>query len=532
MGHLLADAAGAGDPVRAEPGGHEEPANLALAEDELVVRRERLGAVDHPGHAGVLDRRDARDRAPHDRLEARPVRIEQAVVEVSRDAVERPGHRVALVAAHAQPADLLAEVAQPIRVAHRRQVGHGALDRVREQVLVGHRDDRDGYARHPPDLRREHPAGVDDDLGLDRLALAALGPRPRRRVTRPRATLMPTTRVCWRIVAPRERAPAASACASPDGSSQPSVGSQTAPRTPSSDISGNFACASSGVISSSGSPNVFAQPAWRWSSSNRSFEDASRSEPTSCHDTSTPVSAVSRRYSVGAVHHHPGQGRGRPELADEPRGMERRARGELRPVDEDDVPPAELHQVVGDRRPADATADDHCPRVLHGCERIGSQRPPAGRYAPADGRRHAAREGARVGPDQAGAPADRRGPDELELPASGQGDKQFFLRLPGPSTELLAVDRANELHNTRAAARPGSDRRSSSTTRRPAGSLLEWLPGRTMSNDAFQAPGMPARIAEALRRLHAGPRFRDDFNMFRLTEYYLRVVDERSHPHP
>ncbi len=24
------------------------------------------------------------------------------------------------------------------------------------------------------------------------------------------------------------------------------------------------------------------------------------------------------------------------------------------------------------------------------------------------------------------------------------------------------------------------------------------------------------------------PRFRDDFNMFRLTDYYLRVVDERS----
>src|SRR5687768_9767449 len=30
-----------------------------------------------------------------------------------------------------------------------------------------------------------------------------------------------------------------------------------------------------------------------------------------------------------------------------------------------------------------------------------------------------------------------------------------FVRLPGPSTELLAVDRANELHNTRAAATAG-----------------------------------------------------------------------------
>ena len=39
---------------------------------------------------------------------------------------------------------------------------------------------------------------------------------------------------------------------------------------------------------------------------------------------------------------------------------------------------------------------------------------------------------------------------------------------------------------------------------------------------------MPTRIAETLRRLHAGPRFRDDFDMFRLAERYLALVDERD----
>ena len=62
--------------------------------------------------------------------------------------------------------------------------------------------------------------------------------------------------------------------------------------------------------------------------------------------------------------------------------------------------------------------------------------------------------------------------------------------------------------------------------------VLEWLAGRTMSNEAFGAPGMPTRIAETLRRLHAGPRFRDDFDMFRLAERYLarrrRARDRRS----
>ena len=34
---------------------------------------------------------------------------------------------------------------------------------------------------------------------------------------------------------------------------------------------------------------------------------------------------------------------------------------------------------------------------------------------------------------------------------------------------------------------------------------------------------MPERIAQSLKRLHDGPRFLTDFNMFRLTEFYLDI---------
>ena len=61
----------------------------------------------------------------------------------------------------------------------------------------------------------------------------------------------------------------------------PSVGSQAAPSTPSVDISGNISFASSAEISSSGSPKVFAQPAWRRVSSQRSGVHASRMPPHS-----------------------------------------------------------------------------------------------------------------------------------------------------------------------------------------------------------------------------------------------------------
>jgi len=103
-----------------------------------------------------------------------------------------------------------------------------------------------------------------------------------------------------------------------------------------------------------------------------------------------------------------------------------------------------------------------------------------------------------------------------------------FVRIPGSATELLAVDRGNELHNTRAAAEAGVAPRVVHAIPDWDVFVLEWVDGRTMSNEAFAAPGMPTRIADALRRLHAGPRFRDDFDMFRLAERYLALVDERA----
>ena len=104
----------------------------------------------------------------------------------------------------------------------------------------------------------------------------------------------------------------------------------------------------------------------------------------------------------------------------------------------------------------------------------------------------------------------------------------FFVRIPGADTELLAVDRGNEIHNTVAAATAGVAPRVVATLPQWDVFALEWLDARTMSNEGLRASGMPERIAAALRQLHAGPRFRDDFDMFRVAERYLALVDERS----
>jgi thiamine kinase-like enzyme len=104
----------------------------------------------------------------------------------------------------------------------------------------------------------------------------------------------------------------------------------------------------------------------------------------------------------------------------------------------------------------------------------------------------------------------------------------YFVRIPGASTELLAVDRKNEYHNTRAAAEAGVGPRVIHYLPEHDVMVLEFIPGRTMSNESLQAPGMPSRIALSLQRLHAGPRFLKDFNMFRLIEFYLQMAKDHQ----
>src|SRR4030067_1418961 len=42
------------------------------------------------------------------------------------------------------------------------------------------------------------------------------------------------------------------------------------------------------------------------------------------------------------------------------------------------------------------------------------------------------------------------------------------------------------------------------------------------------APRIPVRSARSIELLHAGPRFLTDFNMFRLTEFYLDICKQHD----
>jgi thiamine kinase-like enzyme len=108
------------------------------------------------------------------------------------------------------------------------------------------------------------------------------------------------------------------------------------------------------------------------------------------------------------------------------------------------------------------------------------------------------------------------------------GGRRYVMRIPGQSTELLAIDRANEVYNTKAAASTGIG---PSVIEHVPGLdvlVLEFIAGRTMSASTLQSTEMTARMATSFRRLHGSPRFLEDFDMFRLIEYYLGIVDEHD----
>jgi thiamine kinase-like enzyme len=110
--------------------------------------------------------------------------------------------------------------------------------------------------------------------------------------------------------------------------------------------------------------------------------------------------------------------------------------------------------------------------------------------------------------------------------------KPFFVRVPGEGTELLAVDRKNEYFNSKAAAEAGVGPSVLYYLPEFQVMVLEFIDGKTMSKDGLNAPGMPTRMAQAIKKLHRGPRFLTDFNMFRLTDYYLKICADRSIPIP
>jgi hypothetical protein len=341
--------------VRAEAGGHEEPSDLRLPQAELVVGRKGLGSIDHASGLHVLELRHAPARVHGDLLEAVPVRLEQAPVEVRRDRVEagpaarqEGRRRAALVAAHQQPAALLAEVDRQVGVAQRgERVPLVALpEGPGNDVLVRHRLDRDPHTRQAPELGREHSGGDHHHLALD---VAALGPD----------------------------APHPPALALDPGHARGGEDARAARPRPLGELARQLR-------------RIDVAVAWKEGSADHALRRHERKQllrllrrdqlqgqaeglgrarlapqllhPLPARGESDPAAldpAWDRPVQLDRAHHHPGQRDVAAQLAHQGGRVEGRARGELVSLQEHHAVPAGLDQVVGDRRPPDAASHDH-----------------------------------------------------------------------------------------------------------------------------------------------------------------------------
>jgi thiamine kinase-like enzyme len=133
-------------------------------------------------------------------------------------------------------------------------------------------------------------------------------------------------------------------------------------------------------------------------------------------------------------------------------------------------------------------------------------------------------------PELAGAPR-----TVSDLPG-GLTNRNYKVTTPGGSFvarvwsrgDLLAINRDHEYHNSVAAARAGVG--APVLAYHPDDSLLVlgYIDGRTYGNADVGEPANISRIALACRRLHDGPRFRGEFNVFTNQRRYRSVAREHG----
>ena len=104
----------------------------------------------------------------------------------------------------------------------------------------------------------------------------------------------------------------------------------------------------------------------------------------------------------------------------------------------------------------------------------------------------------------------------------------FVVRLSDEESSLLAIDRVHEHRNSLAAAYSGAGAPVVDFVPGAGVLVVGFLEGRTWVEEDVRRPDNFARIAEACRRLHAGPRFVAEFNMFDIQARYLAVCRERG----
>jgi len=108
----------------------------------------------------------------------------------------------------------------------------------------------------------------------------------------------------------------------------------------------------------------------------------------------------------------------------------------------------------------------------------------------------------------------------------------YVVRHSGTDAALLGIDREAEHANTRSAAAAGVGAEVFDYRPDLGMLVIGFLPGNALEDDSFADPSVLRRAADACRRLHAGPRFASDFDMFSRQAAYRQTVREHGFSMP
>lgn len=107
-------------------------------------------------------------------------------------------------------------------------------------------------------------------------------------------------------------------------------------------------------------------------------------------------------------------------------------------------------------------------------------------------------------------------------------DNTVVVRIPQPGSELLLIDRQAERLNSVAAASTGVGAPVIEYVDDPGLLVVGFIEGTTFTDDDLRDSANLVRVATACRKLHAGPRFVNDFDMFEVQRTYLSTVQGRG----
>ena len=109
---------------------------------------------------------------------------------------------------------------------------------------------------------------------------------------------------------------------------------------------------------------------------------------------------------------------------------------------------------------------------------------------------------------------------------------QAVARISEPDTALLAIDRDAEFQNASIAASVGVGPAVVGYARGKGVSVVEWIDGRTFQASDLDDSVTLARLADTCRRLHSGPAFAGEFDMFTIQRRYLDLVRRHGYQMP